>query len=115
MESLRKIDSQESFEYFIAQEGTINIVKFSASWCSPCKLMSSNLLKVDTNKYNVLMGEVDVDNELFSEEFFTQYHIKNIPVTFFFIKGQIMDKIVGLATTDEIENKLNNLINDVVD
>jgi thioredoxin-like negative regulator of GroEL len=87
----------------------IEVIKFGAVWCNPCKLMATtmDLLRV---KYNIegsdiLVSEIDVD---LNPEMAQEHKIKNIPTTIFLVDGKVSKKIAGVLTYDQIENIINN-------
>jgi thioredoxin len=60
-------------------EGENCILKFTAKWCGPCKMMAPILEKISTEK-NINVYEVDVDEEFELSEMF---NIRSIPTIYF--------------------------------
>lgn len=105
MANLRNITSKEQYDEFIKNNV---IVKFSADWCSPCRLLGKNIISLDETKINnVLFGEVNVDDE-FADEITSSLGIRNIPVTIFFKDGKEIKRLVGLKTTQDLYNEIND-------
>ena len=50
------------------------------------------------------MGKVDVDN---NQQVSVDYGIRNIPTVLIFKNGQVVDKIVGVASKEVIAEKLS--------
>ena len=77
------------------------ILYFSAPWCQPCKtlgpIVESLSGQIDVKKINV-----DEDTELAAK-----YGIRNIPTLLFFKNGQVVNKLVGMQTAENILNTYN--------
>lgn len=116
MIDIREISTKEDFEYFKnLSTDKITCVKFSASWCGPCRVLETTLKNLDKEKIgNTLFGELDVDNENL-EEVITDNNIRNVPVTVFFQNGLEAKRIVGNVPASEIYNVINTLSDNAVD
>ena len=90
---LTNLTTDEEFDAFV-KGSKIAVVKFTASWCGPCKRLTPELKKM-AGFYaddGVAIGEVDVDaNGPLSDK----YKVKSIPRTFVFVNGQVYGDIVG--------------------
>jgi thioredoxin 1 len=76
------------------------IVKFSASWCQPCKALAPIVEKV-TQENNVDVVDVDIDEE---PELAQQFNVRAIPYVISFRDGQPLGAFGGLvAERDLIE------------
>lgn len=72
------------------------ILKFSGSWCGPCKVLKNTL----ANFTRVPVEEIDVDENL---DEVTKYKIRTIPVLVYLNEnGEEIDRTVGLQTIDQI-------------
>lgn len=72
------------------------IKKFSGAWCSPCRVLKSNLV----NFTRIPVEEIDVDE---NPDEVTKYKIRNIPVLVYLNEnGEEIDRTVGLQTIDQI-------------
>lgn len=104
MANIKSIVSKEDYENFI-HDGK-KVVKMSAEWCFPCKMLGNVIINLDDNKLNdFTFGEIDVDEE-FAEEITKDLNIKNIPVTIFFVNGKEVDRLVGAVSSEELYKKL---------
>ena len=63
-------------DYKKSFDGRPTVVKFSADWCNPCKVLQKTLDKLEPQYPNVNFIHVDVED---SEELAQQYQIQNIP------------------------------------
>ncbi len=79
----------------------VKILKFSASWCHPCKVLSDRLK--DFNK--VPLEEIDVDS---NPELVKKYTIKNVPTLIFVDpEGRPSARLGGVVTLDSINEILD--------
>jgi len=88
----------------------IEVIKFGAEWCGPCKMMGPAMNKLK-EKYNIEGSEIqitDIDVDL-NPEMASLHKIKNIPVTIFKIDGIEIKKVVGVLNMGKIEEHINEL------
>ena len=108
---MKKIKNKEQFNSFINEnKGEVSVVKFGASWCTPCRVLEStiNSLTLDETK-GVYFAEVDADEA--DEELLEEYTIRNIPVLLFFKDGLLSKREMGLRTKAELLNIINEIKN----
>lgn len=92
----------------ILENNNVVIVKFSATWCTPCRIMEPMIERVGKqfeDKAKVI--SIDVEDE---PDLATKYKIRNIPTILYFKNGEIKDKSVGSITESDFVNRINNLI-----
>lgn len=83
--------------------------KFSAEWCSPCKVLGKTLEKVEPNYPNVNFIHIDVED---SPELAQEFQITNIPVMIFTKgNGEIVNRKTGLMPEKAIIAEIENLLN----
>jgi thioredoxin 1 len=88
----------------------IEVIKFGADWCGPCKMMAPAMNKLK-EKYNIEGSEIqitDIDVDM-NPEMASLHKIKNIPVTIFKIDGIEIKKVVGVLNMGKIEEHINEL------
>lgn len=88
--------------YEAKMAGKIVIANFSASWCSPCRMIAPYYSELSKKYPSLMFLTVDVD-EL--TEFSTSWDIKATPTFFFLRDGHQFDKLVG-ANKPELQNKI---------
>ena len=74
------------------QEADYVFVKFSASWCGPCKQLAPIVAQLAKQFENVLF--IDIDYNAFTA-LAKSYSVRNIPSIFLFKKGQQVNRVVG--------------------
>ena len=77
------------------------VIYFSAPWCQPCRtlgpIMEELSGQIDYQKVNV-----DQDTELAAK-----YGIRNIPTLLFLKNGNVVNKLVGMQTKENILRTYN--------
>ena len=74
------------------------LLKFSASWCQPCKALAGNMKHVDLG--DVEVKEIDID-ENFEEA--KQYGIRGVPTLVLVENGVEVKRTSGVLMADKIE------------
>lgn len=74
------------------------LLKFSASWCQPCKSLAGNMKHVDFG--DVEVKEIDID-ENFDEA--KQYGIRGVPTLVLLQDGVEVKRTSGVLMADKIE------------
>ncbi len=84
------------------------VVDFWAEWCGPCRMVGPIIEELaDEYSDKIVIGKLDVDN---NDEVVTTYGVRNIPTILFFKGGQLVDKHVGAAPKNILEEKVKSLI-----
>lgn len=82
----------------------IEVLKFYANWCGPCKALSQRLEGETLTEINI---EEDHDSAI-------KYRIRNIPALIFLKDGEEVHRTIGLISKTEYDLILNE-INDEKD
>ena len=76
------------------------VLKFQASWCGPCKMLSKTLSQIQTE---VEIEEIDIDQ---NAELTAQYRVRGVPTVVMLENNVEIKRFVGVKGKEEIENWL---------
>ncbi len=84
------------------------VIDFWATWCGPCRMVAPIISEL-AEKYDgkVVVGKCDVEK---AEDLAMELRIRNIPTVVFMKNGEVVDKMVGAASKDKFEEKLQALL-----
>ena len=75
------------------------LLDFWATWCGPCKMIAPIVEEVAAENPDILVGKVNVDEEM---ELAVKFGIASIPTLLVFDKGQVVNKGIGYMAKAEI-------------
>jgi thioredoxin 1 len=79
------------------------VIRFTASWCQPCKALASILEEIDTN---IPIEVVDIDAQ---QDIAIEYGIRGVPTL---VKidnnGNVAGRMVGVKAKNLVEEFLND-------
>ena len=73
------------------------ILRFTASWCGPCKSMAMNL---ETANLGFPIEVVDIDTH---PEIAQEYGIRSVPTLVLLDENTQIDRIIGTKTVDQLQ------------
>lgn len=80
-------------------EGTV-LVDFWATWCGPCRMLSPIVDEVASERPDVKVGKINVDEQ---PELAQQFGIMSIPTLLVFKNGEKVQESVGLIPKEKVE------------
>lgn len=89
----------------ISKDG-ITIVKYSAGWCGPCKMMNPIMDRVAAENPAVKVVHVDIDKEM---ELTAAEGIMSVPTLVFYKNGEMAKKHTGIMPEAELRKTLEAL------
>ena len=95
----------KSVENFVG-EHSLSIVDCWAPWCTPCKAMLPVIDEL-AQEMNVAVGKVNIDE---NRAITSSYMVMSIPTLLIFKNGQLVDRITGSTSKNEIKRKIETYI-----
>lgn len=98
---------QTNFDQTV-KDSEVVLVDFYADWCGPCKMLHPTLEQLSEKfEGKATIAKVNVDQ---SPELSQQFGVRSIPALFYFKKGELANKQVGVQTQTAIANSLTALL-----
>jgi thioredoxin-like negative regulator of GroEL len=79
------------------------LIKFSASWCQPCKALASNFNYVDMKDVEFKEADIEENSDLAN-----QYGIRGVPTMVLLEDGKEVKRKSGVLMPDQIEEFIHN-------
>lgn len=87
-------------------ENGVSLVKFSATWCAPCKVMARTIDKIKSEFDTVKFQEVDVDDH---PNLAKDYKIRKIPTVIIIKNGEEITRLVGNVKVDALRKAIRDV------
>ena len=95
--SVLKIN-KDNFELVKNSEKPV-LIDFFADWCGPCRMVSPIVDEIASEKDDVLVGKVNVDEE---PELAAEFGVSSIPMLVVVKNGEIVNQSVGARPKQQI-------------
>jgi len=82
----------------------LEVKKFSASWCGPCKILAPTFNEVKNSFSGVSFNEYDIDD---SSDIASQFGIRSVPTVLLVKDGKEVKRIVGAQSKMVYETAIN--------
>lgn len=103
MSKVTQINSNE-FEELVLKSDKPVLVDFFADWCGPCKMLLPTLDKLAETQEDVSVVKINVDDNV---DLAKQYNIRGIPTMLLIKDGDVVDRVSGNKTLDDLKKFLN--------
>ena len=78
------------------------VIRFTASWCQPCKMLARTLEDIETN---VPIEVVDIDE---NQDYAIEFGVRGVPTLVMLDGNTEVKRMVGMVTQQKLEEWLNN-------
>ena len=97
----------ENFESYKNGELPL-VVDLWATWCGPFKMIGPVISEL-ANDYDgkIVVGKCNIED---NDDIAIDYGVRNIPTILFFKNGELVDKFVGAASKDKLDEKFKTLL-----
>ena len=99
--------TKNNFEEEVLKSEKTVLVDLYADWCGPCRMLAPILEEVETEREDVKVCKINVDDE---PELAARFGIASIPTLLFFKNSAIIKKSVGYRYKGELEKILRELL-----
>lgn len=84
----------------------ISVLDFYANWCMPCKMESSELIKLEENNPSISIFKINTDIEMDLAE---EFGITALPTLVFMKNGKEMSRHVGFIPHNDLQEIIDNI------
>lgn len=91
--------TNETFEQEVLRSDVPVIVDFWATWCGPCRMLAPILDQVASERPDVKIAKINVDEQM---ELASRFGIVSIPTLIVFKDGQPVNKSMGVKPKADI-------------
>lgn len=84
----------------------IQVKKFSASWCGPCRMLVPIMERVKSNYTDIKFEDIDIDTQF---EVAQKYYVRSVPTVIIEKDGKEVQRFAGLQSEMAYSNAINEL------
>ena len=92
--------TEENFEELVLKNEKKVLLDFWATWCGPCRMIAPIVEQIASERDDILVGKIDVDQEM---ALAVRFGIVSIPTLIVMEGGEVKAKSIGYMPKAEIE------------
>lgn len=102
-----QVITENNYKEFLASDKPV-LIDFWATWCGPCRVLSPTVDEIATEyEGKAVVAKCNVDD---AEDLAGEFSVRNIPTLIFIKDGVMVDRMVGLVSKEQIQEKLDSLL-----
>lgn len=102
---MNKITTVSEYQNILSQPGK-HVIKVSASWCNPCKVLASI---IDTFDDSIRSLFVEIDADEAEDDLVSILNVRNVPVLIFYNQDKEIERLVGAQKKEKILDVIENM------
>ena len=91
--------TEENFEELVLKNEKKVLLDFWATWCGPCRMIAPIVEQIASERDDILVGKIDVDQEI---ALAVRFGIVSIPTLIVMEGGEAKAKTIGYCPKEEI-------------
>jgi thioredoxin 1 len=99
--------TDENFSAQVLQSDRPVLVDFTAAWCPPCRVMSPILDEIATERDDIKIVKLDVDD---NQATAVRYGVLSMPTFIVFRDGEPVQKLIGARPRKRLESELEQAL-----